>query len=162
WVWRGGGAAAGGPGWRAPPREWSGVGLGPREVTRRSSCRWAMLRSFPVSRLSIAMTSWPSRSSRSQRWLPRNPAPPVTSTLTLDSFVPDQLLAAPDAGVGPSGLAHLARFVHVAQIDHRLRAEEAGEAPDVERPELVPLRGQHQEVRSARAVVRALRVEAVA
>ena len=40
-----------------------------------------MLRGLPVMRLSIAMTSWPSASSRSQRWEPRKPAPPVTRTL---------------------------------------------------------------------------------
>ena len=33
----------------------------------------------PVKRLSSAVTSYPSARSLLQRWLPRNPAPPVTS-----------------------------------------------------------------------------------
>ena len=48
-----------------------------------SSERWARLCGLPVRRLSIATTSWPSASRRSQRWLPRNPAPPVTRTRML-------------------------------------------------------------------------------
>ena len=38
----------------------------------------------PVIRLSIAMTLWPSASSRSVRWEPRKPAPPVTSDTGLE------------------------------------------------------------------------------
>src|SRR2546427_2522826 len=34
----------------------------------------------PVLKLSTQTTSWPSPSSRSQRWQPKNPAPPVTRT----------------------------------------------------------------------------------
>src|SRR5919112_1741013 len=39
----------------------------------------SMLRSEPVSKLSTQITRWPRRSSSSQRWDPRKPAPPVTS-----------------------------------------------------------------------------------
>src|SRR5262245_28001806 len=42
--------------------------------------RCAMLSVDPVRRLSIATTEYPSSISRSQRWLPRKPAPPVTRT----------------------------------------------------------------------------------
>src|SRR5207249_12017906 len=35
----------------------------------------------PVRKLSTATTLWPSESNRSQRWLPRKPAPPVTTDL---------------------------------------------------------------------------------
>src|SRR5664279_3011373 len=38
-----------------------------------------ILSRVPVKKLSTHNTSWPSASSRSQRWEPRNPAPPVTS-----------------------------------------------------------------------------------
>src|SRR5436189_129398 len=40
--------------------------------------RWARLAGAPVIRLSMPTTVCPSASSRSQRWLPRNPAAPVT------------------------------------------------------------------------------------
>src|SRR5260370_39770839 len=47
--------------------------------------RWAILARLPLKKLSRQMTSAPSRSSRSHRWEPRNPAPPVTSARTLFS-----------------------------------------------------------------------------
>ena len=45
-------------------------------------CRCRMLARLPLKKLSRQMTSCPSRSSRSHRCDPRNPAPPVTSTRT--------------------------------------------------------------------------------
>src|SRR5690606_17986952 len=36
------------------------------------------LAGLPVERSSITVTSWPARISASTRWLPMNPAPPVT------------------------------------------------------------------------------------
>src|SRR3954470_331997 len=39
-----------------------------------------MLFREPVKKLSRQITSCPSRISRSHKWLPRNPAPPVTRT----------------------------------------------------------------------------------
>src|SRR5258708_4932171 len=42
-----------------------------------------MLSVFPVSRLSIAMTEWPSAKKRSARCDPKNPAPPVIRMRTL-------------------------------------------------------------------------------
>ena len=44
------------------------------------------MRFVPVKKLSAQMTSWPSRIRRSQRWEPRNPAPPVTNTRFLRSY----------------------------------------------------------------------------
>src|SRR5262245_57043442 len=119
---------------------------------RLSSWRCAMLRMFPVRRLSIAMTSWPSASRRSQRWLPRNPAPPVTRTRIAMALAP------PHADVLPAGPAHLGGLVDVAQVDHRLRTQYAAEPREVQRPEGVPLRGEHEEVGSGGAVVGVLRV----
>src|SRR5208282_5607573 len=46
-----------------------------------------MLSFTPVKKLSAQITSWPSRTRRSQRCEPRNPAPPVTSTLFLAVFI---------------------------------------------------------------------------
>src|SRR6476659_12397 len=40
---------------------------------------WSMFCSDPVSRLSMQITLWPCPSRCSQRWEPRNPAPPVTT-----------------------------------------------------------------------------------
>src|SRR5919112_4253733 len=75
-----------------------------------SSCRWvnsgtrmcAMLRSEPVSKLSTQMTRCPRRSSSSQRWDPRKPAPPVTSDVGMPaSLVPGRLeMALLEVGVG--------------------------------------------------------------
>src|SRR3954470_25007905 len=39
--------------------------------------------SDPVSRLSMQITLWPLASSRSQRWEPRKPAPPVTTQVLI-------------------------------------------------------------------------------
>ena len=43
-----------------------------------------MFASDPVSRLSTQMTRWPFPSSASQRWEPRNPAPPVTTDVGIE------------------------------------------------------------------------------
>src|SRR5580698_1692745 len=42
--------------------------------------RWATLLLEPVKKLSRQMTSQPHCTRRSHKWLPRNPAPPVTRT----------------------------------------------------------------------------------
>src|SRR5512135_1031001 len=112
-----------------------------------------MLRGFPVRRLSIAITSWPSARRRSQRWLPRNPAPPVTRTLMRVS-----LSGPPDALVAPAVGPHLAGLVDVPQVDHDGLLHAGGEPRQVERAELVPLRGEDDEVGALRAVVRVVRV----
>src|SRR5262245_300175 len=119
---------------------------------RFSSWRCATLRMFPVRRLSIAMTSWPSARRRSQRWLARNPAPPVTRTrIAMTS-------ASAHADVLPAGPPHLGGLVDVAQVDHGLRAQGAGEASEVQRPEGVPLGREDEEVGARGAVVGVLRV----
>src|SRR5262245_54249960 len=98
---------------------------------RKRFCSWrcAMLRTFPVRRLSIAMTSWPSARRRSQRWLPRNPAPPVTRTRMVIRSAPAH------ADVLPAGAPHLGGLVDVAQVDHGLRAQRGAEAGEIQRPE---------------------------
>src|SRR3712207_1705974 len=45
--------------------------------------RWWMLARDPVSTLSTQTTRLPRRSSSSQRWEPRNPAPPVTRQVAM-------------------------------------------------------------------------------
>src|SRR5262245_43409929 len=107
---------------------------------RRSSWRCAMLRMFPVRRLSIAMTSWPSVRRRSQRWLPRNPAPPVTRTRIATASAPSY------ADVLPAGAPHLDGLVHVAQVDHGLRTQGAAEPREIQSPESVPLGREDEEV----------------
>src|SRR2546427_528094 len=60
--------------------------------------RWARLSIDPVTRLSRHTTWWSISINRSQRWLPRNPAPPVISTrmiALLSSF--DKRMAVPEA-----------------------------------------------------------------
>src|SRR5438445_10017628 len=52
-------------------------------VKRSCPSRWATLSMDPVTRLSTHTTWWPIPIKRSQRWLPRNPAPPVIKTRTL-------------------------------------------------------------------------------
>ena len=47
-----------------------------------------MFRLEPVKKLSSAMTSWPSASSRSQRKEPRKPAPPVTRVRLVAESIP--------------------------------------------------------------------------
>lgn len=42
---------------------------------------------LPVKKLSRQMTSSPRSTRRSQRWLPRKPAPPVTSTVAMEKSV---------------------------------------------------------------------------
>src|SRR5579884_39036 len=54
---------------------------------RRLSIRCAMLSVLPVIKLSIATTSHPSASRRSQRCEPRKPAPPVTKTRGIISLL---------------------------------------------------------------------------
>src|SRR3954469_23532398 len=46
-----------------------------------------MLILVPVKKLSAQMTWWPWPTRRSQRWLPRNPAPPVTRTVLLPLYL---------------------------------------------------------------------------
>src|SRR5262252_10527845 len=116
---------------------------------RFSGSRCAMLRGFPVRRLSIAITSWPSARRRSQRWLPRKPAPPVTSTLMRLPFSRPS-----DALVAPAVDPHLAGLVDVPQVDHDGLLHPRGEAWQVERAELVPLGREHDAVGALGAVVR--------
>src|SRR4029453_10311970 len=63
-----------------------------------------------------------------------------------------------DAGIRPAGRAKLPWIVDVPQVDDRLRRHELRELAEVERPELVPLRRDHEDVGSAGAVVDVARV----
>src|SRR3990172_7566708 len=74
-------------------------------IKRKSSlpARWAMLSTLPVTRLSMAITWWPSWSRRSQRCEPTNPAPPVTTILNGSSSCVRQVY-------GPA--PHLRRPIH--------------------------------------------------
>ena len=47
-----------------------------------------MFASVPVSRLSTQITRWLRASSASQRWEPRNPAPPVTTEVDIGVMLP--------------------------------------------------------------------------
>src|SRR3982751_5750779 len=67
---------------------------------------WAMFSSDPVSRLSRQITRCPSPSSRSQRWDPRKPAPPVTTqVLTGRSYRAGDHLDVPRIGSAISALS---------------------------------------------------------
>src|SRR5450759_1837993 len=75
----------------------------------RFPARWAMFRTSPVTRLSRPTTSCPSARSRSDRWLPRKPAAPVT-TMRIDprsygSAPPDRARAVSGVELGVAGFA---------------------------------------------------------
>ena len=67
----------------------------------------------PVLRLSIQSTLQPSERSRSQRWLPRKPPPPVTSARGL-------LLTTPKTLVGETGLEGRGGVEDVAPVHQEL------------------------------------------
>src|SRR6476469_8753911 len=52
-----------------------------------SSVMCSMFSSEPVSRLSTQITLWRWASRKSQRWEPRNPAPPVTTEVGIRGIV---------------------------------------------------------------------------
>src|SRR5512140_3477846 len=92
----------------------------------RFPARWAMFRSSPVTRLSRPTTSCPSARSRSDRWLPRKPAAPVT-TMRMDSRLYGSAAAPPGFSRALSGVelgvpgfedrAGLGRLGHDAALD---------------------------------------------
>src|SRR5450759_1337878 len=90
----------------------------------RFPARWAMFRTSPVMRLSRPTTSCPSARSRSDRWLPRKPAAPVT-TMRMDprlygSAPPDRARAVSGVELGVAGFedrAGLGRLGHDAALD---------------------------------------------
>jgi hypothetical protein len=52
---------------------------GPSQMSSSANCAPAGTFSrLPLDRLSITQTSWPRARAASARWLPMNPAPPVT------------------------------------------------------------------------------------
>src|SRR5215212_11058204 len=92
----------------------------------------------PVMRLSTQTTPYPSAMRRSQRWLPRKPAPPVTSARGLSSLFTSKALV-PEAGFAPGG-----RVENVAAINDELRITHQGSRfPGVEVLEDLPFRHQH-------------------
>src|SRR5215203_4513688 len=75
---------------------------------------------------------------RSQRWLPRKPAPPVTSARGLSSLFTSKARV-PEAGFTPGG-----RVENVAAINDELRiAHQGSRFPGVEALEDLPFRHQH-------------------
>ena len=69
------------------------------------STRLSTYSALPVDRLSSTRTLYPSRRSSSARWLPMNPAPPVTSATTPSPLPgsPDPLARSPAHGSTPRG-----------------------------------------------------------
>ena len=74
----------------------------------------------PVTRFSIATTSWPSAMRASHRYEPMKPAPPVMRTLLIE-LVPEQRF---------DGLVHVPVVVGERHLDVGL--EPVGDVPDVE------------------------------
>src|ERR1700675_1185918 len=115
--------------------------------TKRGSWMWAMLSSEPVRRLSMQTTSQPFARRKSQRWEPMNPAPPVTRTRTQapsgrqDGFPSDRVVLEAEA-------PHPLRLPEVAAVEDHGALEQAAQPLEVEVLELVPLRHQHDRVRS--------------
>src|SRR5215217_4324176 len=96
-----------------------------------------MFWSRPVARLSMATTSSPRSSRESQRWEPRNPAPPVTTTRR--PLLPATRLLATEADVAEAATADRGRLEQVPGVDDDRRAHEAGHGGELEPAELVPL-----------------------
>src|SRR4028118_851404 len=104
------------------------------------SRRWATFSRLPVRRLSMQTTRYPSEISRSHRWLPIKPAPPVTRARGAS-------LATAEAPVGQAGLAGVSRVEGIAAVYEQLRLlHEGGRAPEVEVPNLLPLRDDDRRV----------------
>ena len=55
-----------------------GLRMSPSTTRSCRPSRWAMFCMRPVVKLSRTVTVWPSWTSRSARWEPMKPAPPVT------------------------------------------------------------------------------------
>src|SRR5512143_2702046 len=108
-----------------------------------------MLRGLPVTKLSMATTAWPSASSRSQRWLPRKPAAPVTRILTGSPEAAKASLPS-HSRVRPARGAKLPRLVDVSRVGGRLRLHRAPELSRAENAELVPRGRQDEDVGPAR------------
>src|SRR5829696_197075 len=103
-----------------------------------------MFSSRPETRLSMATTSSPRSRSESQRWEPRNPAPPVTTTrLPLAPAIP--LLAA-QADVREPAAADGGGLEQVPGVDDDRRAHEPCDGGELQPPELVPLGEHYQNV----------------
>src|SRR5829696_6697422 len=100
-----------------------------------------MFSSRPVARLSMATTSSPRSRSESQRWEPRNPAPPVTTTRR-----PLMRSLAAEADVGEPAAADGGGLEQVPGVDDDGRAHEPGDGGELQPAELVPLGEHHQDV----------------
>src|SRR5215208_6342353 len=85
---------------------------------------------------------------RSQRWLPRKPAPPVTSARGLSSLFTSEA-SVPEAGFAPGG-----RVEDVAAVHDELRIVHGGSRlPGVEALKVLPFRNQHGGMRSFERLV---------
>src|SRR3954451_24206789 len=98
--------------------------------------KWEMFSTDPVRRLSMATTSSPRRTSDSQMWDPRKPAPPVT-TMRATS-------APADGVVGEAPAADGGGVEQVAAVHQTAFGHHAADFLEVEPPELVPLREHEQ------------------
>src|SRR5579859_3817388 len=91
----------------------------------------SMLLSVPVSRLSTQITRWPRRSSSSQRWEPRKPAPPVTRLVGMRLNLSSGAPAAQDVHLAAANR----QLLGVEVLEQRLRELAGG-------PELVAELGE--------------------
>src|SRR5256885_5387441 len=96
-----------------------------------------MFAAVPVTRLSTHTTCQPSASSRSQRWEPRKPAPPVTTARNL---------GAADATVDEAAFPHRLRVEDVAAVDDDGAAHQALDAIEVQLAKFVPFGHDEQGV----------------
>src|ERR1039457_4246182 len=98
----------------------------------RFPARWAMFFSSPVTRLSRPTTSCPSARRRSERWLPRKPAAPGTTT----RMKPRLYGSAPESGRAVSGVE-----LGVAGFEDVVRLGRLGHDAALDRADLDALRG---------------------
>src|SRR5215212_1436475 len=86
---------------------------------------------------------------RSQRWLPRKPAPPVTSARGLSSLVTSEARV-PEISFAPG-----VRVENVAAVHDEFRiAHQGSRLPGVEPLQILPLRHQHGGLRPFQGLIR--------
>src|SRR5438445_2916646 len=102
-----------------------------------------MFSTAPVTRLSSTTTSSPRANSASERWEPRKPAPPETTTLAIS---PSRSSRSTDSPVFEPATAQRFAIEDVASVDHPRQRESFGDLVEVEPLELVPLRQHEQDV----------------
>src|SRR3990172_532288 len=125
----------------------------PRAPTFSVWIGYTRLSALPVSRESKQTTSHPLARSRSDRWEPRKPAPPVTTARGTSGG--DALRAPPGPVVDEALRPHLGGLEQVPPVDDDRAGEELSRASKVQQAELLPVGAHDHAVRAFHRVVHA-------